>query len=189
MAACTYAATYWDKVCHDGRIALKSGYPASVNGVALNPGLPFSSLGPVPNAEDCTHFISCCVGSGSGTFEVEGHHLVVRGGGLHLESPFSGSKVYGETYAPRLVGALIKRGARFVGRQFQVTHDAQTRTVIQKELKLGDILAYASKETLDKYEHMTILVGADKIACHTTNRFFVDYNDIYFPWVSLIRMP
>jgi hypothetical protein len=195
-AAVAYARQYCDKVCHDGKVATKSGYPSQINNVTLTPGLPFKEIGPMPNDDDCTHFISCCVGQGPG-------------GGLSIKSPFGVDhapdqpdlKVYGETYAPRLVGALIIRGAKFImgslagARQFMVNSNDATKAAIQN-LSGGDVVAYAEVTNLErdgtgKYKHMAILLDSDgKIACHTKSRCgTVDYTDVYYPWITLLKMP
>lgn len=171
-AALSYASQYYDKVCHDGKIALEKsvgGYPSTINNVKLTPGLPFSQIGEIADEGDCTHFISCCVGQGPG------------GGGMNIQSPFAASGVYGETYAPRLVGALVIRGARLVRvgtgpqSQFMDFGSDTTRSAIQN-LSGGDVLAYSEEKTLNKdgvgaYGHMALLLDSNcKIACHTTPR-------------------
>lgn len=195
MAACNYAGAFYDKVCHDGRVATRGGYPSAINSVALTPGLPFSQIGAISGEDDCTHFLSCCVGQVRGTLRVGGNNVDFPGGGLPISSPFSTSRVYGETYTPRLVGALILKGATIVGRQFMVTTYAATRTAIAQNLTMGDVLAFASSSDLRSdgtgvYEHICLLLSSDgKIACHTISRFGKDYTDVYFPWVTLLKLP
>ena len=127
--------------------------------------------------------------------EVGGNNVDFPGGGLPISSPFSTSRVYGETYTPRLVGALILKGATIVGRQFMVTTYAATRTAIAQNLTMGDVLAFASSSDLRSdgtgvYEHICLLLSSDgKIACHTISRFGKDYTDVYFPWVTLLKLP
>jgi hypothetical protein len=70
-----------------------------------------------------------------------------------------------------------------------VTSYDSTRQAIQQFLEPGDILAYASKPHLDNYEHMVMLCGKDTIACHTRQRFNIDYTDVYFPWITLLKLP
>jgi hypothetical protein len=117
MNALVCAGTFWDRVCPDGRVATKKGYPDKINGVTLTPGLPFSQIGAIDGDDDCTHFLSCCVGKWKRKITLPNTQLPeieFRGGGLDLSSPFASVKVYGETYAPRLVGALIMKGARVI---------------------------------------------------------------------------
>jgi hypothetical protein len=189
MFALTYAGTFWNRVCHDARVATKKGYPDTINRVKLAPGMLFSDVGAIDREEDCTHFLSCCVGQVEAKVKINGREFRFRGGGLKIPCPFKKEGVYGETYAPRGVGALIANRAKFVPPQFHVTNYDATRQAIRTQLQPGDVLAYASKEDLDHYEHMVILVGPDKIACHTRMRFFADYNDISFPWVTLLKLP
>jgi hypothetical protein len=190
-AALSYASQYYDKVCHDGKIALEKrvgGYPSTINNVKLTPGLPLSQLGTIADEGDCTHFLSCCVGQGPG-------------GGINIQSPFAASGVYGETFAPRLVGALVIRGAKLVRvgtgpqSQFMDFGSDATKAAIQN-LRGGDVLAYSDKNTLDRggvgaYEHMALLLDSNcKIACHTSPRYGLDYTDVWkFTYVTLLKMP
>jgi hypothetical protein len=197
MAACNYAGAFYDKVCHDGFVATKQtpGYPRTINNVTLTPGLPFSQIGAIDRENDCTHFLSCCVGQTRGKLSVGGRDMEFPGGGLHLTTPFANIGVYGETYTPRLVGRLVILGARIVPPQFMVTSYATTRTAIAQNLTLGDVLAFASSSDLRSdgtgvYEHICLLLSADgKISCHTTSRFGKDYTDIDYPWVTLLKLP
>src|SRR5437868_1220576 len=111
MAALIYATYFYDKVCHDGRIALKKGYPPKINGVKLTSGLPFSQIGARDEEEDCTHFMSCCVGQSHFRTISDGFPIEIRGGGLRIGSPFRNLGVYGETYVPRLLATLRSLGA------------------------------------------------------------------------------
>ena len=93
--AVNYARYYWNRVCHDGHIATKGGYPKTINNVALTPGMAFSDIGAIDGEEDCTHFLSCCVGNGMGIIRAETAYGTVPipmfpGGGLTISSPFGG---------------------------------------------------------------------------------------------------
>jgi hypothetical protein len=120
MAPCTYAGAFYDKVCHDGFVATKQGYPKNINNVNLTPGLPFSHIGAINREDDCTHLLSCCVGQSLGTLSVGGRNTQFPGGGLHVTSRFANIGVYGETCTRRLVGRLMILGARMVQPQFMV---------------------------------------------------------------------
>jgi hypothetical protein len=204
MNALTYAAFFWDKVCHDGRIALDTkhgGYPAEIkdaagNKIKLSPGLPLETFGPfVPGDEDCTHFISCCVGNTThqvNTFDRTRGKVVVtlRGGGLHIPSPFQEKyHVYGQTYAPNLVYVLKAKGAKVMG-EFMPRESPETRVAVLRHLNMGDILAYADRPDNDRYKHMAILVGPSQIACHTYRRRCEPFTDIKkWPLVTLLKLP
>jgi hypothetical protein len=189
MHALIYAGVFWNRVCHDGRVATKKGYPKEINKVKLTPGLPFADVGFIDGEEDCTHFLSCCVGNGRGKITVGGRTIEIRGGGLLIPSPFQGAGIYGETYVPRGIGALTTHGAKIVPPQFRVTSYDTTKAAILEHLTPGDVLAYASKDNASSYEHMAILVGPTTIACHSRHRFGQEYTDVYFPWVTLLKLP
>jgi hypothetical protein len=189
MNALIYAGHFWDKVCHDGRIGTKHGYPQTINGVTLQPGLPFSQIGAISGEDDCAHFISCCVGTGVANLNVGGVNIPLRGGGIPLHSPIRG--VYGQTHVAHLVGNLLGNGAKLVTRQFIPKDDfvGTTRRLIQQNLQPGDVLAYASKPDPNHYEHACLVVGPANIACHTRRRMGNDYTDVPFGWVTLLKLP
>lgn len=190
--AVNYARYYWNRVCHDGHVATKVGYPTTINNVALTPGMAFSDIGAIDGEEDCTHFLSCCVGNGMGIIRAETAYgrapiPMFPGGGLTISSPFAGVGVYGETWTPNLVQVLKRLGANVVGQEFQAKQYSDSAI---KSLQPGDVLAYASKDNLQKYEHICLIVApGGKIACHTRARFGQSYDDVYFPWVTLLKMP
>lgn len=184
-----YAAHFHDKVCHDARVATKKGYPLKINGVKLTPGLPFAQVGHIDGEEDCTHFLSCCLGQTVSKVSWGGIEVEHRGGGLRIGSPFKNAGVYGETYVPRLVGTLISLGAKIIGPQFQVTGYESTRNNILKNLTTGDVIAYASRDNPNKYEHMALITGSTGITCHTSSRYAEDFTDVYIPWVTLLKLP
>ncbi|MCI0336642.1 MAG: hypothetical protein L0226_03625 [Acidobacteria bacterium] len=184
------AAYFWDKVAHDGRVATKGGYPAKINGVTLTPGLPLDQIGANLIEEDCTHFVSCCIGQSKCTIKVGNRDITIHGGGLRISSPFKGAKVYGHTHVAQLVGELYNsKQASIIWPQFLPTRYDSTRNKILQNLRAGDLLAYARKPNPNHYEHMAILVGPDTIACHTYSRLNKDYTDVSFPWVTLLRLP
>lgn len=189
MHALIYARTFWNRVCHDGHVAMKTGYPSHINGVKLAPGMLFEDIGATTGEEDCTHFLSCCVGRFHAKVHINGREIIYQGGGLAISCPFKRMGIYGETYAPRGVGALLAHGGKIVKPQFQLTSDASTRDAIMSELRPGDVVAYASKDKAAHYEHMALLVNPGKIACHTRMRYNVDYANIHWPWITLIRLP
>jgi hypothetical protein len=192
--AVNYARYYWNRVCHDGRVATRSGYPREINKVSLSPGLAFSDIGTIDGEEDCTHFLSCCVGNGLGVIQADTRYGTVPvpmfpGGGLHMPSPFAFAAVYGETYTPRIVPVLKRLGATVVGPEFQVKQYDTTAQAVNK-LQPGDVVAYAEQPKPSTYAHICLIVApGGKIACHTTARFGKNYDDVYHPWVTLLKMP
>jgi hypothetical protein len=201
--AVAYALEFWDEICHDGRIATKLGYLTNVNNVKLTPGKPFSEIGAVNLEEDCTHFLSCCVGDHVTRLDMQFPGLAsrlpvtVRGGGLNIGSPFAAAGVFGQTWTPQLVVELLKQGAKVVGNQFRPANRGSMPQPAWNALNAditsldpGDVIAYASKDDLQKYEHICLIVGrGGKIACHTRARYGKDWDDVSFPWVTLLKMP
>jgi hypothetical protein len=187
FAAVMCAGILFDRVALDGRVATKQGYPTKINGVTLKPGMPFRDIGAINGEFDCAHFISCCVGDFPGTINFGGTPMQLRGGGLRISQAVKG--VYGQTHVAHLAAALLANGGRFVGRAFWPTHDPNTRAAILKELVVGDVLTYLTKDSVNHYEHAAILVGPGLIACHTKSRLNADYALARFPWVRLIKLP
>jgi len=44
----------------------------------------------------------------------------------------------------------------------------------------GDVIAYANGKAGHPYQHCTLYLGDDKVACHTVSRFNLDYTDVEF---------
>lgn len=189
MFAIMYAGIFYDKITSDGRIATKAGYPHVINGVTITPGLAFSQIGFIAGEEDCTHFISCCIGRPP-TMNITG--VSIRAGGLPLQTAphVKQAGAYGRDTVPEMVPHLVSaRLATIVGPQFQPRDLPLTRQNIVSKLQPGDLIAYASKDKPDKYEHLVILVGPTTIACHTRSRFGAEFDTIGFPWLTLLRLP
>lgn len=212
LAALAYAEKYWNKVCHDGFVATKNGYPR------YGSGLPIASIAKAADTtclktsadeEDCAHFISCCIG-------ITRDAVGVMGGGLPIPSPIGGG-IYGHTFAPALFFFLYNnKMVRIVGSQYRRTSlnpneldplrripDPETVASIRKDLTRGDLLAYASlepknpakpeegnKETpwAGHYEHFGLLTLDTSIACHTCARFNAPYTDVGWPFVTLLKV-
>jgi hypothetical protein len=136
---------------------------------------------------------------------VDGVVRSFRGGGIHLDSPISHivRGVYGEVTTPRAFGQIqIKGRAKIVEPRFMDKKAPATREAIRRNLRKGDIVAYARDKVLHKgvgnYEHMCIVVKIDPtkagdvigIACHTIARFGEDFLDVRaFDFVTLLRFP
>ena len=89
MNAIISAMVLADRVAHDGRVGTKRGYPKIINGATLQPGMLLKEeIGFIDGEEDCAHFLSCCLGTTSCELDVGGNQITVRGGGLHIPSPF-----------------------------------------------------------------------------------------------------
>lgn len=189
MFALIYARIFHDKITSDGRIATKTGYPRTINGVAITPGLPFTQIGAIPGEEDCTHFVSCCIGRPP-TMKMAG--VDIQGGNLPLQTAphVKAAGAFGRDTVPEMVPHLVSaKLATIVGPQFQPRDLPLTRHNIVTKLQPGDLIAYASKDKPGSYEHLVILVGPTAIACHTRSRFGPEFDTIGFPWVTLLRLP
>jgi hypothetical protein len=189
MFALIYAATFHNRICSDGRIATKAGYPLSLpNGVKLTPGIPFAETGFIAGQEDCTHFISCCIGRPP---VMKFNGIDVPGGGLHIQTASHMANVgaYGQDYVPNLLAYLVShRMATIIQPQFRPTTYHVTRDAILLNLRPGDLIAYASKDDARKYEHFAILVGPTTIACHTQSRYGDEYDRVPHSWATLLQL-
>jgi hypothetical protein len=106
--------------------------------------VPWSEL------DDCSHFISCCLG---------------HGGGFAIPPGVPG--VYGQTDAPNLVRWLAAhRATKVLGRSKRgiTLNPAEARAQLPV-LEAGDVIGYFSPK--HKYTHTTLYLGNGKIACHT----------------------
>jgi hypothetical protein len=189
MFAIQYAGIFFNRVTSDARVATKAGYPRAINGVTLTPGLFFSQVGFVNAEEDCTHFVSCCIGRPP-PMTIAG--IKITAGNLPLQTAphVKAAGAYGRDTVPEMVPHLVaNRLATIVGAQFQARDMQTTEDNIKNHLRPGDLIAYASKDTPGKYEHLTLLVSEFGIACHTRSRFNERFDTIGFPWVTLLKLP
>jgi hypothetical protein len=198
--ALIYATGFWGRVCHDGLVATKRGNLRKINGVHLKPGMAFSAVGAVDGEEDCTHFLSCCLGNHSEIIDFEGTKVKVSGGGLTIRQPFKNEGLFGQSEVSLLCGSwgdlIVRNHAKYVGRKginagerFWPIMDPNTREAIKNSLRPGDVLAYSSRASLTSYEHAAILVGPINIACHSRNRCGQDFTDVPHAWVTLLKLP
>src|SRR5262249_37693456 len=154
------------------------------------PGMLLSEVGYIPLENDCTHFISHCIGKPP---EIKINGIPIRGGGLPITQPFKSLGVYGHTTTPTLIQHLVNWGfATVVGPPFVNTATESTRTMISEQLRPGDLLGYASQSGNSimhgKYEHLAILVGPTSIACHTASRFGEPFTAVWrYPWLTLLK--
>jgi hypothetical protein len=177
-AALAYARAYWTKACSDGYIAVKASpyyvkVPDGTIFVQTYAGGKFqdevarkpdgSTIG-LDDLEDCTHFISCCLGSPPGG----------TGGGLPIRRDFM--TIYGRLSPQRLFDDL--KGDRLiaiVGRERLSYADAAP---LLAQLQAGDLIFYYSRAA-GRYGHAGLYMADPKkrIACHTYCR--CDQSDAY----------
>jgi hypothetical protein len=167
--AVSYAQLHWWKACHDLYICTTSGAPGTKPDrpyVKVAPGTYFAGdtqhartidaiiLGK-SDIEDCTHFISCCLGP--------------MGGGLAIPSDFP-SGPYGRLAPKRLIESLdasrhldtLARGKLGVAK-------------IPGGLDVGDLIAYSNGGAIG---HCAMYLGNGTITCHTSCRWLAAWTDI-----------
>lgn len=146
QAVC-YAAAYWDKVCDDGYVATL-GQPGYVQQTAAASLLGLS----IPHEEDCTHFVSRCLGR--------------LGGGLSI--PNGSYLPRGILSAPALVYYLGKKSGLAV--QIIEKTPKQDAWDYIDCLAPGDVIAYFPITGKD-YGHTVLYIGDGRIACHSISRW------------------
>jgi hypothetical protein len=202
-AAVAYAELFAKRVCHDGYVATSGRY------AKFPPGQSHTVT--ISDEDDCTHFISCCVGQHHGQITVDWAIRHFRGGGIHLQSPMSHiyPGLFGEVTTPRAFGQLQIRGrGKIVEPRFMLKEAPATREAIRRNLRKGDIIAYAKDKHVHtdgtgNYQHVCIVIKIDPlkgpivagdtvvgIACHTIPRFGEDFVEIGAgPFVTLLKFP
>jgi hypothetical protein len=161
--ALAYARRYWNIVASDGYIGgtfdeqpyravpadtafVHDSDPTAPEHAALSDGsvIPWSAL------DDCTHFISCCVGCPPGG---------VTAGGLPIPADFPAGP-YGILGADRFVQALVKKGFIEV-----ITVEDKTRPGLDR-IAPGDLIGYL-RGSKGRYAHLAMYAGDENIICHT----------------------
>ena len=104
------------------------------------------------NLDDCTHFISCCIGTPPS----------IQAGGLAITSEFSGPPKgpYGIIAVERMLSFLRKQN--FVN----VIGDKSEDINLIKQLQWGDLIAYFHPN-FGRHTHLVMYLGKGKVACHT----------------------
>lgn len=162
--ALAYARKYWNVACDDHFIALSTvaaavKVPAGTTFVhesdppqehALKPD---GSVIPWSDLDDCTHFISCCIGQRPGE-TTGGLPITIKQLGQPPSDP------YGIVRVSTMVNYLINK--RYVKFLAEKTDDAS----FVNQLKPGDLIAYFNQDR-ERYSHMALYLGDGKIACHT----------------------
>ena len=193
-AALAWARAHWDRPCADGYVAGEFGaqsyrkvpdgtrfvHDAGLDGPehALLPdgtAIPWSQL------DDCTHFISSCLGRPPGG----------GGGGLPVPCDFSAPGPYGILGADRFVRKLVAR------RLVEVIPVSDKNAPGLERIAPGDLVGYFRVEK-SRYGHLALYLGDGKIACHTycrsddatctwDNRFDLGRNEPDWQW-HLLRV-
>ena len=176
-AAIAYARKFWTKVSSDGFIACKdmpktrfyaqvpldTVFQRNVNGMreaAIVPG--HDTIG-WHNLEDCTHFMSCVMGSPPGGEKSGGLRIASQGLGTPGKVP------YGMISAPRLSAHLKETFAR------QLKGDSPRQ--LPKGMEAGDLIVYKKSPQGDA-AHFGFYLGDGKIVCHTMCRLDHAWDDI-----------
>jgi hypothetical protein len=162
-SALAYARQHWLCVASDGYIAGEFGgtaYREVPAGTVFvhddNPYAPEHALLPdgteIPWSalDDCTHFMSCCVGRPPGG---------VAAGGLSIPSDF-GAGPYGILGADRFVRALVTRGL------VEVIPVADKSDPGLERIAAGDLIGY-HRRSKGTYTHMAMYAAEGNIVCHT----------------------
>jgi hypothetical protein len=157
-AALDYARTYWNTAASDGYIAGRfdgKAYREVPPGTRFvhddNPDAPEHALLPdgtvIPweALDDCTHFLSCVVGSPPG--------------GLSLPRDFP-TGPYGVLGAGRFARALVQKG--YVE---EIAVDDKQSPGLER-IAAGDLIAYYSVSAHD-YAHLVLYAGDENIICHS----------------------
>jgi hypothetical protein len=168
--ALSYARKFWRHPCDDGFIGL--GDRSGRNFANVGSGASFvhefaadgTSLGrehaeladgsqiPWEHLDDCTHFISCCIGQRPG--EACGRLRMPPQLGTPPTAP------YGIVRVSSMVEHLTR--SRFA----EIVAEKSEDDTIVDQLRPGDLVAYFSKARR-RYAHLTLLLEGNKIACHS----------------------
>lgn len=117
---------------------------------------------------DCTHFVSCCLG---------------KGGGL-LITPQVKDGPFGKLGVPVLIDYLkTKNWIKQTGTPEAImVADLEKAKEIMLTLEKGDIVAYLDGKGL--FHHLALYLGDNKIACHTTSQWQSLWNfNRYTRWI------
>ena len=185
--AVEYARKYWNKVCNDGFVVSKKAYQKVDLGTRFchefstgnscdnkthkkddskqqeHALLPDGSTIQWKDLDDCTHFISCCIGEPSG----KGFTQNETSGDLPIKYRQLGyppKAPYGITRVSTMVQYLTSTKGWAEIKAEKRNDDTQI-----KNLTNGDLIAYFNTET-NKYSHLALYLDAGKIACHSYAR-------------------
>jgi hypothetical protein len=177
--ALAYARKFWNVPCDDQFIAIKPNpgkvkVPAGTKFVhdfkpASSPDEEHALLPDGSRIEwhgildDCTHFISCCIGERPGE-TTGGLPIPYKQLGAPPSDPYGIVRV--STMVDFLTGQPINRVRHTKVAYAKIIAEKTDDDKFIKQLQPGDIIAYFNVK-LDFYSHMTLYLGNDKIACHT----------------------
>jgi hypothetical protein len=171
-AAYDYAKKHWNIICSDEYIAGEFGDKAFIkvpqgtkfeheftNGKSLSREHAIKPNGEFikwKNLDDCTHFISCCIGRPPSD----------KAGGLPLKNQLGipPNAPYGIVRVSTMVDFLNTK--KFVRAEGEKTTDKDRI----KRLEKGDLIAYFNTNK-GRYTHLAMYIGNGKIGCHTYCRF------------------
>jgi len=175
--AVAYARKFWNRPCNDGFIMVDSSkfferVPAGAKFVhdAMPSGTADREHALLPDGttigwsllDDCTHFISCCIGQPPGE-EAGGLKIRLMWG----EGP---ANPYGISRVRSLVDYLLARADE---RKFAkveratIIGDEKTDQDLPDGMAAGDLIAYWNGSD---YTHLAIYLGDNNIASHTYSR-------------------
>ena len=115
---------------------------------------------------DCTHFLSCCIGEPPGGESAGGLPITIRQAGIPPKAP------YGIVRVSTLVDYLTSNDSQWRNKRpgknpyAQIIGEKSTNDSLINNLSAGDLIAYFSTQS-NRYTHMAIYLGDNKIACHT----------------------
>jgi hypothetical protein len=178
--ALAYARKFWLRICEDQFIALggKSGrnfvmvdsattfeHEFEADGVTPKPrehaALPDGSQIPWEHLDDCTHFISCCIGERPGE-ACGGLKIPIRQLGSPPTAPYGIVRV--GTMVEFLTGKL-RKDVKYA----EIIAEKSDDDSFISQLASGDLIAYFHKGR-KIYSHLALLLDGGKIACHTYGR-------------------
>jgi hypothetical protein len=174
--AMAYARKYWLKPCDDQFIALRSEsnfirvplgtkfvHMFATDGKSLGKEeamRPDGSTIPWEHLDDCTHFISCCIGERPGE-ACGGLRLTYRQLGSPPTAP------YGITRVATMVDYLTGRKGHPKLAEIVAEKTADVKMI--SGLEPGDLIAYFNTES-HVYTHLAMLLDGGLIGCHSYGR-------------------
>jgi hypothetical protein len=202
-AALQYGRSFWNRVCSDEYVAgsFAENIADELQPLAAyqrvprdtrfvhefsNPAkehaiLPDGAKIPWARLDDCSHFVSCCIGAPPGS----------AAGGLTLPADFPAGP-YGILSATRLVSHLRSSAVASV-----ISVRDKTNPHLER-IRPGDLIAYYNKDA-GRFAHMAMYAGNGKIVCHTycrsddaactwDNEYSLGFDQPQIEWY-LIKLP